>query len=283
VQYADDTQLSISGKKGSLPQLIASLEETLDSLDEWFHCHGLKVNTNKTELILFGSSQNCRNVAPISVRFRQDAVPERPTVRNLGVIFDRHLTWDAHVSALVNKCYGILIGLSHVRHCIPSDLLPIIVNALVISHVRYCLAVFGNGTKTNMNRLQKIQNFALRVISGRRKFDRISGVRGELGWPTVPQLHEQHCLTLLHKIIRTGEPQALASRLQPNSELRSRNTRQDTDLALPPGRVNTNAGFRRFFYRTVQRYNTLPAEVKEMSIASFKSAVASLLAEQEQE
>ena len=37
-------------------------------------------------------------------------------VRNLGVMFDKHLTWDTHVSALVKKCNGILIGLSHVRH-----------------------------------------------------------------------------------------------------------------------------------------------------------------------
>ena len=115
-------------------------------------------------------------------------------MRNLGVLFDKHLTWDAHVSSLVQKCYGILIALSHVRHYIPANLLPTIVNALVISHIRYCLAVFGNGSQKNMHRLQKIQNFALRVISGRRKFDHISDVRDELGWLPVSLLDEQHSL-----------------------------------------------------------------------------------------
>ena len=271
VQYADDTQLIISGKRNSLPQLISRLEDSLSSLDDWFHYHGLKVNTSKTELILFGSRPNCRNLNPISVRFRQETVPERPTVRNLGVLFDKHLTWDAHVSALVKKCYGILIGLAHVRHSIPSNLLPMVVNALVISHIRYCLAVFGNGSLKNMHRLQKIQNFALRVISGRRKFDHISDVRDDLGWPTVPQLYEQHCFTFIHKILRSGEPQALASHLQANSTLRSRNTRQDADLALP--RVRTESGRRRLFYRTVRSYNDLPDELKGMSVACFRRAV----------
>ena len=275
VQYADDTQILLSGKKESLPQLIASMEQTLESLDTWFHSQGLKVNTGKTELILFGSRQNCRGLDPVSIRFREDTIREGPTVRNLGVLFDKHLTWDPHVSALVKKCNGILIGLSHVRHQIPRDLLPTIVSALVLSHVRYCLAVFGNGSDKNMQRLQKILNFALRVVSGRRKFDHISDVRDELGWPTARQLYELHSLSLLHKIRCTGEPETLSSRLLVNSSLRSRSTRQDADLSLPC--VRTEAGRRRLLFGTVQQYNGLPPEVRSMSLGRFKRSVSDLL------
>ena len=277
VQYADDTQILLSGKKDSLPQLIATMEQVLSTLDAWFHSHGLKVNTSKTELIAFGSRQNCRDLAPISIQFREDTIREGPMVRNLGVLFDKHLTWDSHVSALVKKCNGILIGLSHVRHQIPPDLLPTLVNALVISHVRYCLTVFGNGSEKNIQRLQKILNFALRVVSGRRKFDHISDVRGELGWPTARQLYELHSLNFLHKIRCTGEPVALSSHLQVNSALRSRTTRQDSDLALP--RARTEAGKRRLFYSTVKLYNGLPLEMRELSRGAFRHAVSDLLVE----
>ena len=119
-----------------------------------------------------------------------------------------------------------------------------------------------------MQRLQKIINFALRVVSGRRKFDHISDVREELGWPPARQLYQIHSLSLLHKILLTGEPQALASQLQANSSLRSRSTRQDTELALP--RMGKEAGRRRFFYSIVQLYNALPQEFKTLSIAAFK-------------
>ena len=47
VRYADDTQIPLSGKKDSLPQLIATMEQVIESLDAWFHSHGLKVNTGK--------------------------------------------------------------------------------------------------------------------------------------------------------------------------------------------------------------------------------------------
>ena len=198
------------------------MEQALSSLGAWFHSYGLRLNTGKTELRVCGSRQNCRGMHPTSIQFREDIVRESPTVRNLGVLFDKNLSWDSHVSALVKKCNGFLIGLSHVRHQIPSSLLPIIVDALVLSHVRYCLAVYGNGSENNIN---------------------VSDVREELGWLTARQLYELQSLNLLHKIRRTGEPQALASQLSVNSALRSRSTRRDTDLALP--RVRTNAGKRR--------------------------------------
>ena len=276
VQYADDTQILLSGKKDSLPQLTKTMEQVLNSLDVWFHTNGLKVNTEKTEFILFGSRRNCRDLDPVSIRFREDMIREGPTVRNLGVVFDKHLTWDPHVSALVKKCNGILIGLSHVRHQIPPDLLPTLVNALVLSHVRYCLAVYGNGSEKNMQRLEKILNFALRAVSGRRKFDHISDVRGQLGWPTARQLYDQHSLAFLHKICGTGEPEALSSQLQANSTLRPRTTRQDTDLALP--RVGTEAGRRRLLYSVVRTYNRLPREVRDLPLGSFKREVGRILA-----
>ena len=158
---------------------------------------------------------------------------------------------------------------------IPSHLLHTLVNALVLSHVRYCLAVFGNGSGKNIQRLQKILNFALRAVSGRRKFDHISDVREELVWPTARQLYELHSLSFLHKIRCTGEPEALSSQLQVNSVLRSRTTRQDADLALP--RVRTEAGRRRLLFNTVQSYNRLPPEIRNLPLGSFKREVRQLL------
>ena len=196
-------------------------------------------------------------------------------MRNLGVIFDKHLTWDSHVSALVQKCNGILIGLSHVRHQIPSELLPTVVSALVLSHVRYCLSVYGNGSDKNIQRLQKVLNFALRVVSGRRKFDHISDVREELGWPTARQLYELHSLNFLHKIRCTGEPETLSSQLLANSSVRCRSTRRDTDLSLP--RVRTEAGRRRLLFSIVQLYNRLPQEVRSLPLGSFKCSVSEFL------
>ena len=66
-----------------------------------------------------------------------------PCVKNLGILFDKHFTWDSYASSLARKCYGILIGLAHVRHIIPRELLPQLVDALVVSQVPRSLLPCG--------------------------------------------------------------------------------------------------------------------------------------------
>ena len=195
-------------------------------------------------------------------------------MRNLGVLFDKYLTWDSHVSALVKKCNDILIGLSHVRHQIPTDLVPTLFNALVLSHVPILSRCFWKRIGEKHTAPPKILNFALRTVSGRRKFEHISDVHEELDWSTARQLYE-HSLNFLHKIRCTGEPEALFSQLQVNSTLRSRSARQDADLALP--RVRTEAGRRRLLFSIVPFYNRLPPETRALSLGSFKREVLQLL------
>ena len=279
VQYADDTQVLVSEPKSCLPALIARMESALSSLGGYFHSNGLKVNVAKFELLTLGTRQNLRSLPSFTVKFRDTSLTPTSEVRNLGVIFDQHLSWDAHVTALSRKCCGILVGLSHLRHYLPTEALPEIVTALVISHIRYCLVVYGNGSTKNQRRIQKLINFAARVISGKRKFDHISDVRDSLRWLDAPSLSQYQTLCLLQKIINTGQPESLADLFTVNRERpdRNRRTRQDHLLSLPRARIE--AGKRRFAYRAASLLNALPPDLKTMSTGQFRRALkAELLA-----
>ena len=279
VQYADDTQVMVCGNKTALSDLTERMEQALSSLDLWFRANSLKVNPDKTQLIVFGSRQNLRNVTPFGVKFRERTLQPVSEVKNLCVIFDRHLSWDAHVQEITRKCFGILIGLSHIRHYLPAEILPTIVAALVLSRVRYCLPVYGNGSRQNLNKIQKILNFAARVISGRRKFSRSADVRAALGWLDAEDLVKYHTLALLHKIRMHHTPVSISNSIQTNREARVRNTRQDDDLRLPS--VRTEAGRRRFLYRGPMWYNALPVDTRTMSIGGFNRALQRILAADE--
>ena len=157
------------------------MEASLASLNEWFSTHALKVNASKTQLMVFGSRPNLRKLPEFNVSFRDAVLQPCEQVGNLGVVFDGALSWEAHVSELSRRCTGLLIGLSHVRHCLPDGVIKILVSALVASRINYCLTVYGNGTQKNFDQLQKILSFAARVIFGRRKFDRVSGLHKKTG------------------------------------------------------------------------------------------------------
>ncbi|KAF0288234.1 hypothetical protein FJT64_013386 [Amphibalanus amphitrite] len=105
---------------------------------------------------------------------------------------------------------GVLIGLSHCRHYLPDGVIKVLVTALVLSRIGYCLSVYGNGTQKNLDRLLKILNFAVRVIFGKRKFDHVSDLREQLRWMMPRQMMEAQTLTLAYKVLRWGEPESLA-------------------------------------------------------------------------
>ena len=56
---------------------------------------------------------------------------------------------DSHACAVSRRCTGTLIGLSQVRHVVPRGVITCLVTALVLSQVRYCIFVYGNGSKKN--------------------------------------------------------------------------------------------------------------------------------------
>ena len=168
VQYADDTQILVSGKKSEIHTVVARMENVLASLDIWFRANGLKVNAAKTQLMLLGSPPNLRTLPDIKVTFREHDLLPIPEAKNLGLTFDRSLSWTTHISNITKSCFGVLSGLSHLRGHLPPSVILTLVEALVVSHVRYCISVYGSTTKQNVSRIQKILNYAAKVVFGRK-------------------------------------------------------------------------------------------------------------------
>ena len=279
-RYADDTQLVISGPKESLPEIQVALEGVLDTLATYFLQNGMKINAAKTELMVVGGRSALLTAErdPVQVQFLGETLQTVSTVKNLGVIFDSRLSFEPHIDHVIAKCFGILIGLMHAKHVLPSHVLPTILDALVLSHVRYCSQVFGCATKTALKRLQRVQNFAARVISGRRKFDHISDVINDLEWLPIAKMVDMNDMCLLHKVISTGQPEALRRDVLYNRDVSERRTRQSDHLYVT--RTRTSLGQRAFMHRACKLYNryVIGTELQCMSHSRFKKALKALLA-----
>ena len=273
VQYADDTQILVSGKKSAFDNLVGRMERTLSSLDIWFRANGLKVNAEKTQLMLLGSAQNLRNAPNFTVKFRDHILSPIPEAKNLGLTFDRTLNWDAHVTSLTRRCFGTLSVLSHLRGRLPSSVISVLVNALVLSQVRYCITIYGNGSKKNVSRIQKIINYGAKMIFGRKKYDHVSDLLEKLHWLNAENLIHYHTLCTAHKVLRLGEPVDLAAGFATVAEMREvqgvtgRATRQDSDLHVP--RSHTEMGKRRFRCRSPRLYNDLPPDLSGLPVPLF--------------
>ena len=57
---------------------------------------------------------------------------------------------------------------------VPAGVPGSLIDSLVLSQLRYCVEVYGNGSSENLDLIQKVLNFAARIISNRQKYDHIT-------------------------------------------------------------------------------------------------------------
>lgn len=256
IQFADDTQIWTTGKKRDLPILVDRIESALKSMFDWFCQNGMKVNAAKTEFMILGTKAMLRDVSDVTIKFCNHSILASKQARNLGVVFDQNLSFQPHVDHIVRKCTGMLTALAHARHVIPASTVRYLIDALVFSTIRYCLSVYGICGRTQVHRLQKLINFAARVLTGRRKFDHVSDVIRDAGWFSAAHLVLYHRLMVVYRLIAHEVPVTLAQTIgQPANQHHQHDTRGAALLALP--NIRTEAGRNRLCFGAVEKCNEI--------------------------
>ena len=103
----------------------------------------------------------------------------------------------------------------------------------------YCDIVYGNACKKELQRVQRSQNFAARVITKKRKYGSISSTIRELGWLTMDNRRFVHRLNQIHKYLQGNAPQYLTETLTINDHVHLYCTRQSNELHLPLTKTNS--------------------------------------------
>jgi len=93
--YADDSQLYMSFKpkdKLSQSETIHRVEQCLKDITSWMNANMLKLNAEKTEVIVFSSKHNSQHVSDVSIFVGNTNIKPSDCVRNLGAWFDSRMS-----------------------------------------------------------------------------------------------------------------------------------------------------------------------------------------------
>ena len=101
------------------------------------------------------------------------------------------------------------MGLANTKHVILPEVLPRLIDTLVMLQIRYCVQVYGSVGPTVLGKIQKVFNFAARIVSWQRKYDHTSDVMEKLKWLNSRQLVDYSDLCMFHKVILSGLPVVL--------------------------------------------------------------------------
>lgn len=134
-----------------------------------------------------------------------------------------------------------------------------VIQSLVLSHIKYCLSISGMPT-VHISRIIKLQNFAARVaVGGLRKYDQVSPTFKELSkWLRIKQLYTFLKGVAMFKVISSVYPSWIFYfSIAHDKTVWKKNT------VVPPSR--TGAGASAYSVTGAKMWNSLPSNITTIS------------------
>ena len=269
--YADDNNAYKSfALTFQLNVVSKQLPDLLDQINEWMNLFFLKMNPDKTEIIML-MPQQLKDVHTINGCIFSDGncIRFANFVKNLGFTLDRYLNMDVHVNLIVSHCYKMLSDISKIRHLLSYKHTQMLVHAVISSRLDYCNSLLYGANKTIINKLQKVQNAAARLVSMRRKHESVSDVIKELHWLRIEARIIFKMLVLVFKSYHDMAPDSIVNLIDVKCSARSL-------LALK--HYQSSHARKSFSYIAPKLWNNLPFHIRNSpTLINFKSKVKSLL------
>ena len=121
----------------------------------------LKLNSGKTEIIVFSSSYRPRPALENLV-ITSDTVDCSTTAKNIGVMFNNSLSMLPHVTAVCKSSFFHLRNIFKIRKFLSYDTCKILIHAFVTARIDYCNSLLYGQPKCILKHLQSVLNSAAR-------------------------------------------------------------------------------------------------------------------------
>ena len=212
---------------------IQHLEACIADIRTWMLTHQLKINDSKTEFLLFGTKQQLEKVNISEIKVGSDVIKPVQSTRNLGVMFDSSLSMRDHVNQVCKKGYHQLTKIRQIKRYMDKPALESVVHSFVTSGMDYCNAVLFGCPTNVIDKLQKLQNCAARVVVGVRKFEHITPVLKELHWLPVTSRINYKIALMVFKCLHGQAPGYLTDLIVRYEPVRNLRSSKNNDLCVP--------------------------------------------------
>ena len=213
--YADDTQLYVDFPRDqpcSADPATRQIEQCTIHIKRWMTSHQILLNETKTETIVFYVPNAKVPPRITGVDVGGCRITPQPTVRDIGIFLDSGMDMTMQVTRTCQAAYFQLHNIAKIRHCLTIAACETIVHGLVTSKLDYGNAVLFSINGRLMQKLQRVQNSAARVITQQRRRDHlhITPVSIALHWLPVPWRITYKILVLTFRAMHNLAPEYIA-------------------------------------------------------------------------
>jgi hypothetical protein len=232
--------------------------------------NSLKLNDSITEFLSLGPKSQLSKLGKVSIDIGQETITASDHAKNIGVIFDTKMDMADQVNQITKSCYFHLRAISKIRKHLTTDAAKKLIHAYVTSRLDNNNSLLYGIADFLIDKLQRIQNSAARVITRQRKFDHITPTLKSLHWLPVKSRIQYNILLLTFKSQHGKAPLYLAELINLYVPARSLRSGQQNQLDQPKSTMK-KYGDRAFSVCGPKLWNNLPSEIKNAeSVDSFK-------------
>lgn len=179
--YADDCTILSTGL--DIPDIVCNLNNDLDRFSHVCTKLGLIINIPKTKVMYFSRNKISYPVLPTIIQGQ--IIEQVFSFKLLGLHIDHYLTWSDHISHVCSRLSKCVFLLHKAKHFLSCKHLRMIINAVALPHIFYCLILYSNCSRQLRHEVQVRFNECSRIALGWYQYSSGSEARLALRFSSI--------------------------------------------------------------------------------------------------
>ena len=246
------------------------IERCIQDVQQWMVVNKLKLNGDKSELLVLTARHRPPPLLD-SIVIGADIIEASKSAKNIGVWLDNVLSMDVQINNICKTAFFHLRNIAKIRKFLSYRQCEVLIHAFISSKLDYCKALLSGLQKSQVKRLQYVQNSAARLLTSTGRYEHVTPVLRSLHWLPVSARIDFKILLLVFKVLNGLGPLYLCELLEPYIPNRNLRSSRKKLLIVPKCNLKTN-GYRAFSHRAPTLWNALPDDIRQVDhIQTFKS------------
>ena len=263
--FADDTCLYVTVDDPN--EASESLNTNLNNVRKWANQWLVKFNAEKTKAMTVSN----KHLVHPPIQFDGVTLENVNTHKHLGLIFSKDLSWSYHIDSIIKDASKMLDVMRMLKYDVDRKSLETIYFTYIRPKLEYACQIWDDCTTRESNKLENLQLYAARIITGAKKGTSHELLYNDVSWSTLADRRTHVKLKYMHKIVHGNVPIFLSSVLPQvvgnvvPYRLRNRHN-------LTQFQCRTEKFRKSFFPDGIRLWNNLDEEIKSIdNIYEFNS------------
>lgn len=245
----------------------------------WFVTNNLKINDDKTAFLVLTSRYQLHKAPSVQLQVGNNVIEASDGARNFGVYFDKCLTMERHITNVARSLNYHLRAIRSIRDVLTQSATEQLIHSLITSRLDYCNSLLAGLPKVHLDKLQRCQNTAARIVLCLPKREHITPELKSLHWLPVHARISFKLLLFVYKIVNDMSPEYLKDVIVLSDPKYNTRSSDKIKLEIPATNLKT-VGDRAFSAAAPKLWNNLPAIIQRApSCSSFKTQLKTHLFE----